>query len=138
VHLSSQIHKSFRENGIHLQNYTQNNARYNSHITICINSLLKLAYSDEDISNSIVYVDEINSFLKLTHNSTLDNKMKLVFTRLVSIIKHCKKIIVSDNIIRDGVFEFLKYRSGQKLYVQNSSKRFERSQQSEQEMSKSS
>jgi len=92
----------------------------NDNIDICINSLLMLQHID-DFENYIVYIDEVNSFLEcITHNQILDNNIKLIYHLLVKIIKNCKKIIVSDALISDAVFELLKYRDNdKKIFIIN-------------------
>ena len=81
-------------------------------LTICISSLQKLwILDDADLQDYIVYIDEIVSFLELTHNDTLNSKLKEVFHLLSRIIRHAKKVIVSDALITDNVIEFLKHRN---------------------------
>jgi len=42
-------------------------------ITICLNSLSKLYLLDEEeLNDYVIYLDEVSSFLELTHNNTLD------------------------------------------------------------------
>ena len=64
--------------------------------------------------NEKMYIDEISSFLELTHNDTLDNVLKHVYHTLIRFIKHADKVIVSDALITDAVFELLKHRSDDK------------------------
>ena len=90
-------------------------------LTSCINSLCKLIdLTDEEMSNYIVFIDEVSSFLELTHNDTLDNVLKHVYRTLIRFIKNAKKVIVSDALITDAVFELLKHLSDDtKIYVKN-------------------
>jgi len=118
--LSDQHILSFKN--INMLNYQNFNNLYNiKFLTICINSLLKLEYIDnEQLTNYIIYIDEITSFLELTHNKTLDSNIKNIFTTLLRFIKYAKKIIVSDALITDNVFEFLKYRlNNNSIYIEN-------------------
>ena len=74
-----------------MYHYNDNEAEYDQNLTICINSILKLQTQGDDIKDYIIYIDEINSFLKLTHNETLDHRMKDIFFNLLDLIKICKK-----------------------------------------------
>jgi hypothetical protein len=96
----------------------------------CINSLEKLIHlSKEEKQDYIIFIDEITSFLNLTHNKTLDNNIKNVYNLLTSLIKNAKKVIVADAIIMDNILEFLKLRTKQKktntLYISNNYLKFE-------------
>jgi ribosome biogenesis GTPase A len=94
----------------------------NDNIDICINSLLMLQKIPvEELKNYVVYIDEIASFIEcLTHNKTLDTNINLIYKLLVKIIKHSKKLIVSDALINDGIFELLKHRNDDtKLFLIN-------------------
>ena len=97
-------------------------------LTICINSLQKLwMLDDADLQDYIVYIDEIVSFLELTHNDTLNSKLKEVFHLLSRIIRHAKKVIVSDALITDNVIECLKHRNmDNAVIVENTSKNISR------------
>ena len=82
-----------------------------SAFVLCINSLDKLCQlTKEDKNKYIVFIDEITSFLNITHNSTLDKNIKYVYNMLTSIIRNAKKVIVGDAIILDNVFDILKNR----------------------------
>ena len=70
-----------------------------------------------ELSQYFVYIDEINSFLQLTHNKTLDTNIRQIFNLLMRIIKYAHKIIVCDNLITDNVFELLKCRGDYKFIV---------------------
>ena len=96
----------------------------NNHFCVCINSILQLdKLSNMELSQYFVYIDEINSFLQLTHNKTLDTNIRQIFNLLMRIIKNAHKIIVSDNLITDSVFELLKCRGDYKFIV-NGYKKF--------------
>ncbi len=41
-----------------------------------------------ELSQYFVYIDEINSFLQLTHNKTLDTNIRQIFNLLMRIIKN--------------------------------------------------
>ena len=78
-------------------------------LVICLNSLGKLeALDDDEIKNYTLYIDEVTSLLEFTGNDLLDNVMKKVVVTLSRLIKHAKKVIVSDAMINDAAFELLK------------------------------
>jgi hypothetical protein len=77
-----------------------------------------------ELSQYLVFIDEINSFLQLTHNKTLDTNIRQIFNLLMRIIKNAHKVIVSDNLITDNVFELLKCRGDYK-YIVNEYKKFQ-------------
>ena len=71
-----------------------------------------------------MYIDEIDSFLKYTHNDLLKHKMRDIDTHLYRIIKLAHKVVVTDAIIRDNVFEFLKLRPPP-IMIRNTYQNFE-------------
>ena len=118
ISLISQHIESFKD--LKLKSY-QNKFKIDDNIAICINSLIKLEDIDiKQLNNICIYIDEISSFLLLTHNSTLDSTIKRVFSLLTKMIKNCKKLIVSDAFINDQVFDLFNLRNDKKgLYVVN-------------------
>jgi hypothetical protein len=125
--LCEQHIKSFNDVNIELKSYQDNDNLLNNNITICINSLNKLSSaSKEHFNDYIIYIDEITSFLQtLTHNETLDKDIKQIYYLLMKIIKNAYKVIVSDAIINDNTFNFLKYRSDdKKIYIINEYKKY--------------
>lgn len=94
----------------------------NSNIVVCINSLLLL--NEWDFKNSIVYIDEINSFIEsMVANETL-KQLNLIYHLLVKIIRNAHTVVVSDATITNNVFKFLKYRSdANKIFINNTFKR---------------
>ena len=122
ISLANQHVESFKKHGIALNNYLETDDCKQNNIVICLNSLIKLKFLPiKDIKRSVVYIDEIASFLEsLTDNDTMNKTLKQINIILMKIIKNAKKIIVSDAIINDGVFEFLKYRDDKtKLFFIN-------------------
>lgn len=86
-----------------------NNFDLTVNLAICVNSLMKLTYlTDEDLQNIIIYIDEISSFLPLTHNPNLDNIIKPIYDLLVRLIKKCKEFIISDALINDQCLDLCK------------------------------
>jgi hypothetical protein len=112
-----------------MKNYQDIKANFSSatSLTICLNSLAKLGELDEDeLENYIVYIDEVSSFLEFTHNDTLDSILKDVFVLLSRLVKHAKKVIVSDALINDNTFEFLKNRRPETtIMLSNSFQKFQ-------------
>ena len=116
--------KSFKDHNISVVSY-QDGFKKNNHFCICINSLLQLdKLSNLELSQYFVYIDEINSFLQFTHNQTLDTNIRKKINLLMRIIKNAHKVIVSDNLITDNVFELLRCRPDYKFIV-NEYKKFE-------------
>lgn len=132
ISLANQHKDSFKKKDINLMSYNINDNDKdldikNDDIVICINSLLKLKnLSIDDIKKTVLYIDEINSFLEsLTNNETLNKKLKQINILLMRLIKYSHKVIVSDALISDGVFELLKNRDDtKKIYIINEYKKF--------------
>ena len=91
-----------------------------------LNSLIKLdALSEEEIENYIIYIDEVSSFTEFTNNDLLDGILKRIVSLLTRLMKHAKKVIVSDALINDSTFELLKHRPLSKtVFLTNSFKKF--------------
>ena len=125
VALSDQHFSSFNNENLNIIHYKDLKAQYdnekNSALTVCINSLRKFSLlSKEELSNYIVYIDEITSFLNLTHNDTLNHDLKLIFNYLMTISKYCYKFIISDAILKDSIFKILTHRDQINfIYVEN-------------------
>lgn len=83
---------------------------------ICINSILKYSnYKPEFFNNYIVYIDEINTFTRhLTHNSLLSSKLKLIYITLIKMINNCHKLLLTEALISDNVFNFCSGRPNEK------------------------
>ena len=125
--LTDQHHKSFE--AIHMENYQDIKVNlYDADVLgVCLNSLVRLeALSEADASQYIVYIDEVASFPEFTNNDLLDNILKRLVSTLVRLIRHAKKVIVSDALINDGTFELLKHRPLSKtLFITNEFKKFQ-------------
>jgi hypothetical protein len=106
VILANQHIKSFFNDnkGIHIESYQNKTFNYDNYV-VCINSLLKVSGLKYclDISNYIVYIDEIDGFLNFTHNEQLNKDIKQIYLLFIYILKNCHKIVVSDAIISDNV-----------------------------------
>ena len=96
------------------------------HLTLCLNSLHRLLLDISEFEYYVVYIDEIASFLEFTHNKTIDNNIATIYGLLMDIVKHAKKIIVSDALIHDNVVNFLTKRlDKQTIFIDNTYKRYE-------------
>ena len=116
ITLSKQHLKSFENIG--MISY-QNGFIKNNHMTICINSLLLMEkLTNEELGQYIVYIDEITSFLKFTHNSKII-QIKKIYNLLLRIIHNAHKLILTDNNICDNVFKFIEARKDDniKFYI---------------------
>jgi len=126
ISLVNQHIDSFKNEGIELYDYRNKNDNvYDKDLVICINSLMMLGnLSVPEMNNYIIYIDEVSSFLEsLTHNSNLNKNLKLINNILMKLIKNCHKIIVSDALISDNVFELLKLRQD-KIFINNDFKKY--------------
>jgi hypothetical protein len=128
--LADQHAKSFSSLNIEHYKTTKIEPCDASALVLCINSLTKLSkLTKEDKNKYIVFIDEITSFLNITHNSTLDKNIKVVYNMLTSIIKNAKKVIVGDAIVLDNVFEILKSRikaeDKKTLFITNNYNKFQ-------------
>lgn len=131
ISLSIQHLNTFKNNNI--VNYISNKKKYLSSDElnkygkkiICINSILKLVNMPmEEIRETIVYIDEIDSFLKSICGATLKNK-KLQITRfLFKLLSNCKQLILSDAELKNNINYILDKREGSIYYLNNKYKTF--------------
>ena len=128
ISLVSQHQKSFINEGIELKSYQEEDINLeDDNIIICINSILKYAkYEPLFFNNYIVYADEISSLLNgLTHNSTLNDKLKPVYITFMKIINNCHKLILTDAVINDNVFNLINKRVDEtKIFIENTFKKY--------------
>lgn len=130
ISLAQQHTKSFQN--IDIKSYTDKKINFLNcrSFVCCINSLEKLAtLTKEEKQEYIIFIDEITSFLNLTHNKLLDKNIKNIYNLLMSLIKNAKKVIVADAIIMDNIYQFLKLRIEEKeiikpLYISNNYLKF--------------
>ena len=128
VSLAQQHIESFKKENIFLDSYENIQNYEGKNIVICINSILKYSrYKPEFFNNYIVYIDEISTFTRhLTHNNQLNNILKPVYITLMKIINNCKKIIVSEALINDNVFNIIEKRKHEtKILIKNSFKKYD-------------
>ena len=122
--LVSQHVADFRKHGTRVQDYRDQGYDAEESGVVCINSLCKF-YGDggeRDFKDMVVYIDEVNSLIEtLTHSITLRQNVKRINETLMCMLKHCKKIVVSDHVIRDTVFDLLK---GKPFFVKNTYQNF--------------
>jgi hypothetical protein len=113
VSLANQHIKSFSDANIKLTSYqdTSKNTLLDN-LVICVNSLEILKnIPDVEFNDYIVYIDEATSFtMDLTHNETLNSKLKSIYNILSTIIKNAHKVIISDANISDNCFNLVKSR----------------------------
>ncbi len=84
---------------------------------VCINSLLKLqSVKNDELQHMVVLIDEIDSFLKFTHNTTLSN-VKHMYRLLKRLSNNCHKLIVSDATVMNNLSPFLKNRESENTIV---------------------
>ena len=130
VSLADQHMKSFKSLNMEHYKTIKTDPCKASAFVLCINSLDRLCQlTKEDKNKYIVFIDEITSFLNITHNSTLDKNIKYVYNMLTSIIRNAKKVIVGDAIILDNVFDILKNRimneKQETLFITNNYNKFQ-------------
>jgi len=123
ITLGSQIISSFGECNIHIKDYQTEKYISGDNYNVCINSLLKIDIDDDDLSETVIYIDEINSFVK--HLMQLEGvDIKMIFIHLLHLIKNCKLLILSDAVISDSVFELIKARDNNIYFLENTFKKF--------------
>lgn len=128
VSLVSQHQTNFNNVSINMRSYSDETTNFeDDNIIICINSILKYAsYEPTFFKNYIVYIDEITSLLKsLTHNYTINDKLKPVYITLMKIINNCHKLILSDATINDNVFNIISLRpDDMKIFITNTYQKY--------------
>lgn len=131
ISLAREQINTFQEEGkMDLSNYQISTEKFNDdNGVICLNSLLKLKQNKElyDLSNKIVFIDEINDVVgSLTHNESLDPILNQTYTYLIHIIKNCKKIILSDATINQNTINLLSTRTinNKTILINNINKKF--------------
>ena len=123
ISLGSQIISSFGECNILIKDYQTEKYKSGDNYNVCINSLLKVEIDDDDLSETIIYIDEINSFVK--HLMQLEGvDIKRIFIHLLHLIKNCKLLILSDAVISDSVYELIKARDDNIYFLENTFKKF--------------
>ena len=123
ITLGDQIKASFDKCGIITKDYRTDKFKKGDNYNVCLNSLLKLEIEEDELNETIIYIDEINSFVK--HMMMLDGvNIKGIFIHLLYIIKHCKLLILSDAVISDSVFELIKNRDDSIYFLENTFKKF--------------
>ena len=128
ISLADQQIESFKNKGIELNSYKDTKKIIlNKHYVCCINSLNKIIVKDEDLSDVVLYIDEVTSFIKcIVSNETIDRNLNKIYMKLIQLIKKCKKVIVSDANITDNTFNLLKYRDIENMiFINNEFKKFE-------------
>ena len=127
ISLGKQQIKSFKEEGIELKSYTDNNKDIiKDNMVCCINSLMMFEnLTKEEMKNTILYLDEVNSLIKDTiDNMTLHSNLRRIYHTLKRLINNCYKIIVTDALITDNVLNLLD-KIEDKIFIKNEYKKFE-------------
>ena len=126
--LASQHIESFKKEKIVMTSYKDEQKDIDdNNLVVCINSILLYSkYKPSFFKNYIVYIDEISTFTRhLTNNKTLDSKLKLVYITLMKIINNCDKLILTEALINDNVFNIVDKRPNEtKIYIRNSFKKY--------------
>lgn len=118
------------ESGVELKDYQKEITQFGtSDGVICINSLHKLLnIEDFDMSNTILYIDEVNDLIHtMTQNDSLDKVLNMVYSFLIQLIKKCKKVIFSDATINKNTLNLLSSRqtNNKTILIKNTCKKFE-------------
>jgi len=73
-----------------------------------------------------VHIDEVASFTEFTNSDLLDNILKRLVSTRTRLIRHARKVIVSDALINDATFELLKHRDlAKNVFLTNQFKKFQ-------------
>lgn len=114
IKLSEQQIKTFKDEKVELLNYqiATPTELIENNIVCCLNSIhKKIDIDDDEFENYVVYIDEITSFIdSFLYNDSLNSHLKSTYLILMKIIKRCKKLIVSDAMLNDNVFNLLEQR----------------------------
>lgn len=86
--------------------------------SVQLDSIGKYQYGD--LSNTILYLDEMNSTITyLLQSDTLNNKRRNVFRELCRVIKEAKQVIATDADMSDMCLNFLNRLRGDCFFVHN-------------------
>ena len=119
--LINQHIETFEKSKIELLNYVSDKKLVGNSCVICINSLCKLIdISDEELENTIIFIDEIDSFLfNLTRNKTLDKNLKRIYYLLMRMLNKCHKIIVASSHIKENLKILLDIKVEETIMLKN-------------------
>jgi hypothetical protein len=97
-------------------------------LVVCYKSLVKLIgkMKQKDIENTVVFIDEINSFFShLYNNDFLNDKKRQRLKLLMGFVVSCKKLVVADATITITSLALLDERIKHKpLFVRNDFKKY--------------
>ncbi len=129
ISLAEQQKKSFEKEEINMKDYRERNINMEEeNIICCLNSLLKFNEIKKDImKEKILYLDESTSLIMhMIDNSTLQHIQKLVYMKVMRLIKNCGKVIITDAIMNDNIVNLLKERNKEEMiYIKNNYKKNE-------------
>lgn len=107
VSMAGQHVKSFSQQNVELKHYEKGFKSYDN-VVIQVDSIGKLAALKPNWSDTIIYIDEVNSLISyLLESSTLQSKRISVYHTLLKIINSCKIFICTDADISDTVFSIV-------------------------------
>ena len=131
IKLNEQQLETFKNEGLKLVNYQESTDKElkNNNIICCLNSIhnkLRWLDDEENLKNYIVYIDEITSFIEsLIHNDKLNNSLQQTYLLLMSIIKKCHKLILSDAILTPNVLNLIdKREKANKIFIKNTFQKY--------------
>ena len=130
IKLSEQQIKTFKDEGIELLSYQTATPIqiHDGNIVCCLNSIHnKINIRDDQFKNYVVYIDEITSFIEsFLYNDSLNNHLKSTYLMLMKIIKNCKKLVISDAMLNNNVFNLLEQRKTNKnIIISNEYKKYD-------------
>lgn len=131
VSLCMEHYRTFKDYGLECQHYKQK-MKPNVSTIVQLESLKKVIRRDkksesiinqDNISNYVVFIDEINSLIKhlissktiLTSNNTYQDLM----ADIMLILKHSKKVFVMDATISESVKIFMNFWSEKTVFIKN-------------------
>lgn len=106
ITVAHQVINSFAESGIIVDDYDKVNINKSTSLAIELESIKKLI--KRDWSSYTVYIDEIDSLIiSMLTSSTHNGIRKIVFDKLMTIVKNCKRLIVTDADMSDITIQYI-------------------------------
>lgn len=101
--VSRQTMAAIHSSGFGFQSYLDKKKISSNQFIISFEQLHKIERDTYDI----LILDEINSLILHTYSTTMDKTRRPSFSKLVQLVRDCKKLIVCDAAITDMVLEFV-------------------------------